>query len=86
MRRKGRRYGVLRHDGSIEACDDLRLLAEGAGGGGIHEARVARMLNSMNNRGVAIVGIRMGRLAFKTLGTRIAAGAARDGYAGGSGA
>lgn len=41
VRREGRRYVVLRHDGSIEACDDVRLRTEGAGGRRVHEARVA---------------------------------------------
>lgn len=41
VRREGRRYGILRHDCSIEAWDDLCLLAEWAGGRRVHEARVA---------------------------------------------
>jgi hypothetical protein len=65
VRRKGRRYGVLRHDGSIEAGDMLGLGAEGAGGGRVHEARVARVLDAMYNRGVAVVGIRVRGLALE---------------------
>lgn len=90
VRGKGRRYGVLRHDGSIEGCDDVRLRAEGAGGGRVHEARVARVLDAMHDRGVAVVGIRLrvrGLALEATVWTRsAAAAAARDGDAGRPGA
>lgn len=90
VRREGRGYGVLRHDGPIEARDDVRLLAEGAGGWRVYVARVARVLDAMHDRRVAVVGIGLRGLALEgalesRVGARIAA-AARDGNAGRPGA
>jgi hypothetical protein len=78
---------VLRHDGSIEAGNDLGVLAEGARRGRVHVARVARMLDPVHDRGVAVVGVRLGRLALEgalegAVRTGVAAAAAGDGRTG----
>lgn len=72
-------YALLRHDGgSIErrtlSGDDLR--AQRARGGRVDEARVARMLDAMYNRGLAVVGVRQRGLALEA---SVRARAAADG-------
>lgn len=81
--REGGCYGVLGHDGSIEGRNDVRLLAEGAGGRRVYVARVARVLDAMHDGRVAVVGIRLRGLALESaLESPVRAGvaaAARDG-------
>lgn len=64
---EGLDYGLLRHDGAIESRpgggDDLG--AQGAGGRRVDEARVPRVLDAVHDGGVAVVGVRAGRLALE---------------------
>jgi hypothetical protein len=70
------RYRFLRHDGSIEGREDLG--AKRARGGRVHVAGVARVLDAMHNRSVAVVGIRVRELALQgAVGARVGA-VARD--------
>jgi hypothetical protein len=82
---KGLRYRLLRHDGSIESgsrCSN-GLGTQRTGGGRVHEAGVARVLDAVHDGRVAVVCIRARRLALQRAQRAVWAGVAAGGDDGG---